>query len=517
MPKVGRDPLLGSGDEGEEVGGSGVFSHRISTSAVARKCPIVAATCERAKHEVGMTCSCRCNAAASAVCLAVLVASVTLLIQVAHPKTPTGDERCLYGVAEVRSKVQAGDSCASLSAAHGVPMFDVVDRNRSKSCCEDPDIAAKDVIVYCKPPTRNPTRVADEELPGWTPRGMPHGKVVMTYVGGIGYINRVHYPTPEELPPSVNIAALAFAEDADGKGNFEMGVHPGCGPPHGGTPCEVYQGTGFDGDCALHINPSEDAAHARGHGEHARQIDAERRWLVSIVPRDGNQWPGPAQHGQNCSDRIPECWGENAAASLERIILRYRLDGIDVDFEDAKANPVTFSAAMCSLFSNLRRRLPGVIISAAFYGNPDASRQTIDLYFKVWEDCGHHITFINYQNYANWVEGPDANQKHVLAMGEAFGWDKFVWGVGVGGGSGGGAWRWWPANPGWTGATITQNLLKSGNIGLGGSKAEDMLGAFTWAGEFSELCDPPWCVEDLLAAALNGKVWGGDKCNCPNG
>ena len=214
MPKVGRDPLLGSGDEGEEVGGSGVFSHRISTSAVARKCPIVAATCERAKDEVGKTCSCRCSAAASGVCVAVLVLSITLLIRVAHPDIPTGDKRCLYGVAAT-SKVQAGDSCASLSAKHGVPMFDVVDRNRSKSCCEDPDIAAKDVIVYCKPPTRNPTRVADEDLPGWTPRGMPHGKVVMTYVGGIGYINRVHYPTPEELPPSVNIAALAFAEDAE--------------------------------------------------------------------------------------------------------------------------------------------------------------------------------------------------------------------------------------------------------------------------------------------------------------
>ena len=46
---------------------------------------------------------------------------------------------------------------------------------------------------------------------------------------------------------------------------------------------------------------------------------------------------------------------------------------------------------------------------------------------------------------------------------------------------------------------------------------EDMLGAFTWAGEFSELCDPPWCVEDLLSAALNREVWGGDKCDCPNG
>ena len=249
MPRAGRDPLLGSGDEGEEAGGSGVFSHRLSSSAVARTCPIVAATCERAKDEVGKTCSCRCSAAASGVCVAVLVLSITLLIRVAHPDNPTGDKRCLYGVDEVRgrSKVQAGDSCASLSAKHGVPMFDVVDRNRSKSCCEDPDIAAKDVIVYCKPPPARKTEVDGVELAGWKARGMPHGKVVMTYVGGIGYINRVPYPTPEELPPSVNIAALAFAEDADGAGHFEMGKLPGCGPSHGTRRANRTRGRGLAG------------------------------------------------------------------------------------------------------------------------------------------------------------------------------------------------------------------------------------------------------------------------------
>ena len=50
--------------------------------------------------------------------------------------------------------------------------------------------------------------------------------------------------------------------------------------------------------------------------------------------------------------------GENAAVSLEAIILRYRLDGIDVDFEgylDSSHYDV-FTSALCSLFSALRER-----------------------------------------------------------------------------------------------------------------------------------------------------------------
>ena len=52
--------------------------------------------------------------------------------------------------------------------------------------------------------------------------------------------------------------------------------------------------------------------------------------------------------------------------------------------------------------------LASVLISAAFYGNPDASRQTIDVYYMRLGQCGHHITFFNYQNYANWIDLVDA-------------------------------------------------------------------------------------------------------------
>ena len=50
--------------------------------------------------------------------------------------------------------------------------------------------------------------------------------------------------------------------------------------------------------------------------------------------------------------------GKNAAESLEDIILRYRLDGIDVDFEGflTSNNYQVFTSALCTLFSALRDR-----------------------------------------------------------------------------------------------------------------------------------------------------------------
>lgn len=57
-----------------------------------------------------------------------------------------------------------------------------------------------------------------------------------------------------------------------------------------------------------------------------------------------------------CADQLRR--GKNAAESLEDIILRYRLDGIDVDFEGFlnSNNYQVFTSALCTLFSALRDR-----------------------------------------------------------------------------------------------------------------------------------------------------------------
>ncbi len=234
--------------------------------------------------------------------------------------------------------------------------------------------------------------------------------------------------------------------------------------------------------------------------------DKERRWLVSIVPRNGNQWP----YETNAS-----VWGLNAATSLKQIILRYRLDGIDVDFEDRGADHDVFTTAMCSLFENLKHQLPGAIVSAAFYGNPDStprqtSSQTIPLYRDLKKKCDPIIDLYNYQNYANWIDETAPNVKHVKQMGDEFGWEKFVWGVGVGG-DGQGKWKWWPSNPGKYGPEIMQRLLAT--------TGKDMRGVFTWAGEFSANCKPnPWCIEEQFRQQLVAPELGlpDTDCVCSN-
>ena len=154
-----------------------------------------------------------------------------------------------------------------------------------------------------------------------------------------------------------------------------------------------------------------------------RSHDKERRWLVSIVPRDGNQWPYVVE---------PDEWGANAAASLKQIILRYRLDGIDVDFEDPHADPRVFTTAMCSLFKNLKEQLRvrlsqrhSTAIRQLTNDNSRQSRCTKTLKAQ----CDDLIDVYNYQNYANWVDDTNANIRNIRLMGEHFGWDS-LWGVG---------------------------------------------------------------------------------------
>ena len=226
------------------------------------------------------------------------------------------------------------------------------------------------------------------------------------------------------------------------------------------------------------------------------------------MPRDGNQWPYTVE---------PEVWGANAAASLKQLILRYRLDGIDVDFEDAHANPDVFTSAMCSLFRRLKQQLPGAIVSAAFYGNPSASKQsdqirTIPLYEQLKAKCDDLIDFYNYQNYANWIDDTGTNVQHIVAMGNAFGWEKFVWGVGVGGQLRSTKWKWWPQNPGVAGPDIMRNLLAD-------KDGKRMRGVFTWAGEFSvHSCTPKWCIEDQFAQQLASPdvASPATACSCTN-
>jgi hypothetical protein len=114
---------------------------------------------------------------------------------------------------------------------------------------------------------------------------------------------------------------------------------------------------------------------------------------------------------------------------------------IDVDYEDPGANQTVFARAMCSLFAELQVLLPRAIVTVSFYGNPNppatrpGQRQTLPLYQKLLQHdhnkCASLVSWVNYQDYANWAEGEATNVKMisetVRLYGENFGWEKLVW------------------------------------------------------------------------------------------
>ena len=95
--------------------------------------------------------------------------------------------KCLYGVEVSKYKVSADDlsgphtsgPCDTLAARFGVPQFEIFNRNKSTSCCENPRLEVDDLVDICKAPT----------LAQWRAEGHPRKapeKVVFSYIGSVG-------------------------------------------------------------------------------------------------------------------------------------------------------------------------------------------------------------------------------------------------------------------------------------------------------------------------------------------
>ena len=134
-------------------------------------------------------------------------------------------------------------------------------------------------------------------------------------------------------------------------------------------------------NCSVGVNPSVAGRGKTGAGE----IDEKRLWLLSLLPlndahgfRDNGNW-GLRGGGTTLT---PEAWGANAAESLEKIILRYRLDGMDLNIEQQRSK---FAKYICSMFRHLNARMgpfpPGRGLT--FTGTP---------YSQIWQShsCGHN-------------------------------------------------------------------------------------------------------------------------------
>ena len=93
-------------------------------------------------------------------------------------------------------------------------------------------------------------------------------------------------------------------------------------------------------------------------------------------------------------------WGRNAAASLGSIILRYRLDGIDINIENGGGSPamrgssVEFGNYICAMLLHLQTQLSTDIVTSLTYYSQTASH-----YNEVAKQCGHVVTLANFMTY----------------------------------------------------------------------------------------------------------------------
>ena len=377
----------------------------------------------------------------------------------------------------IRHRVAKGESCESIGKLHGVPQFDLFNRNKSGGCCQlgDYNTSLSDILDLCAAPT----------LEQWRAEGHPRqplSPAVMSYVGAM------KTPAPESFPRSVNVVALGPVDDLP--------------PPHG-PQATAHQGVfrispSFTGNCSAQVDPTR---RARGWGVVGNRMregaDSSRVWLASMVPNYGLQHTGTIDNGNWAGGKLsPAEWGKNASESLGRIILRYRLDGIDINIEagspaiTARNSEVAFGRYICALVGQLKADFGvGLVTSFTFYAG------TFSHYEQVAKQCKDNVTMANWMTYSTNTKQDIADIGKAAA---AFGWDKVMFGVQTGGGS-------------------VSPRLQAGLAMVATLRQEHppMRGVFFWTGETSSQCKPAWCAEYLLAAAMRGERIGGKiDCKC---
>lgn len=137
-----------------------------------------------------------------------------------------------------------------------MPQFELFNRNRSTSCCQQWNISLTDRIDVCRGPDREQWRRAGH------PRQLPHANIIFSYIGAIGQ----HVQGPQnadlQLPESINVAAIGPIQDdilpgKSGNGFFRFEGEPGS--------------NGFTGNCSVQVDPTSER---RGSGGAVRKLAA---------------------------------------------------------------------------------------------------------------------------------------------------------------------------------------------------------------------------------------------------
>ena len=353
---------------------------------------------------------------------------------------------CVFGVQKTLS-VGTSDTCASLAQSLDVPQFDLFNRNRSASCCQQSNISVGDRIDVCLAPSREQWRKA-----GY-PRRPPERDVVLSFLGA----QPKGYSPPSQLPSSVNVVALYPVDD------------------RGSTSGDFKVANTFSGVCSTGLNPSFEG---RTTGSDS---DVSRLWLFSLNTDAGN-WD---------SHISPEKWGLNAAKSLENVILRYRLDGIDVNIEASRSR---FGLMICSMFRHLRARM-GMDLTLTL----TPWRATMQYYTEVARTCLVNISWANYQTYSDGGFNPSSGKppSSLSNAANVFGWHKVTWGISTQIGQ--------SRPPVGSGLLLQQTLQNT---------HPEVRGVFVWTAEYSARCHPKWCFENLMMATMKGRSVANGACKC---
>lgn len=364
--------------------------------------------------------------------------------------------RCAYGNMRwpngsiVRHKVRKGETCGTIGKLYGVPAFDMFNRNKSRGCCQlgDANTSLTDILDICAPPNLEQWRAAGH------PRQPVEKGVILSYLGASPGGRK----SPNSLPPSINVVALGSAADNRGangaQGHFRVSPE-------------------FPGNCSCQIDPTATfRGMAGGPNGMTGSADSTRVWLASMIPGSYQQWSGN-----------PDTWGKNAAESLAQIILRYRLDGIDINIENP--NFPNFPGYICSLSRQLKQYMGAdVVVSVTPY------RSTASRYAQVAAACPENITIHNYQTYSDHSFNPGAQgtiPSSLANYADKVGWNKTTWGIST--------------QIGHMRPPVDNGLALQRHLQQLGHKAR---GAFVWTAETSAECKPAWCFEDLLGAVMNG-------------
>ncbi|KAK1322431.1 hypothetical protein QJS10_CPA03g01369 [Acorus calamus] len=91
-----------------------------------------------------------------------------------------------------------------------------------------------------------------------------------------------------------------------------------------------------------------------------------------------------------------DSWVANAVSSLTKIITRYNLDGIDIDYEHFLADPKTFAECIGKLLTTLKKKRVISFASIAPFDNEDVQSH----YLALWKKYARVIDTVNFQFYA---------------------------------------------------------------------------------------------------------------------